>query len=234
MKLNIPKTGFICRVSKRFFFLFLLLMATNMAFGQISTSKTVIPKTNCNQFDVTLSITGTPPERALDVILVIDNSLSMNSGSPSSLSYAKTAALSFMRKVYAAAQGANNRVGIVSYSNYGVENIQLTGRADSTLVKNAINGITASSYTNIADGFYQAAKEMRTRGRTTCEIIRSIIFMTDGVSNRGRAYDSGDDRYEGTCTPDYPTSPNACTNQAITQARRHGHLLPEAIRILQK
>jgi gliding motility-associated-like protein len=219
MKRNISHTRFICRYTKRIFFLFSLLIATNMTLGQISISKTVVPKSVCNQFDVTLSITGTPPEKPIDVILVIDNSGSMSNGSPSSMYYAKQAALEFMRKIYSAANGAQNRVGIVSYSDYGVEEIQLTYRTDSTLVKNEINALVATNYTNIADGFYQAAKEMKSRGRTDCDVLHSIVLLTDGVANRGSTYNSSGDRYQGSCSPDYPTSASACTNMAITQGQ---------------
>jgi gliding motility-associated-like protein len=219
MKRNISNTRFICRYTKRIFFLFSLLIAANTTLGQISISKTVVPKSICNQFDVTLSITGTPPAKPIDVILVIDNSGSMGNGSPSSMYYAKQAALNFMRKVYSATNSDQNRVGIVSYSNYGVEEIQLSYPSDSTTVKNKINALVATNYTNIADGFYQAAKEMHSRGRTDCDVLHSIVLLTDGVANQGNTYNSANDRYQGSCSETYPTVANACTNMAITQGQ---------------
>ena len=76
----------------------LIVMSTDLVFGQITLNKTVIQQTTCNQFDVKLQVTGVSSPTPLDVILVIDRSGSMADGSPSSMSYAKTAAINFVRK----------------------------------------------------------------------------------------------------------------------------------------
>ena len=193
-----------------------IVLTTNLAIGQITLNKTVVQQsTTCNQFDVQLKVTGNSTPAPIDVILVIDISGSMSSGSPSSMSYAKTAALNFVRKIFNPTNNAGNinRVGIVSFSTYGTEDIQLSYASDSTIILNKIINMVPNGSTNIADAFYQANKEMKSRGRTDCNVLRSILLLTDGVANMGSTYSAAGDRYDGSCTST-PIVANACTNSA--------------------
>ncbi|MEI6853886.1 MAG: vWA domain-containing protein, partial [Bacteroidota bacterium] len=220
MKLKILTPNSICRSSLFLFCCFVLFM-TNSAIGQITINKTVVQQNICNQFNVNLSITGVSSPAPLDAILVIDKSGSMTSGSPSSMSYAKTAAINFVRKVFSAANnpGNINRIGLVSFSTTASLDRQLSFASDSTLIINAINAMVANGSTNISDGFYQAGKEMKARARLSCNVIRSIVLFTDGVANEGSTYNSSTDHYAGTSCASAPTSPTACTNQAYLQGQ---------------
>jgi len=197
-----------------------LIASTNLIFGQITLNKTTIPQNTCNRFDVTLEITGVSSPAPIDVILVIDRSGSMSDGSPSSMSQAKTAAINFVRKTFSTANNPSNfnRVGIVSYSTNATENIQLSYASDSTLIISEINNMVANGYTNIADGFYQAYKEMKTRGRTDCNVLRAIVLLTDGVSNYGSLFSAANDRWEGNCTTT-PITANQCTNSTYLRGQ---------------
>ena len=218
-KIQNPKT-----ISRRLaitLFSIMALLMTNTAIAQITLNKTVVQSNVCNQFNVILQITGVAAPAPVDAILVIDRSGSMASGSPSSMSYAKTAAINFVRKLFNPTNnpGNINRIGIVSYSSTATLNRQLSYASDSTAIITAINNMVASGSTNIADGFYQAGKEMKNRGRTACNVLRSIVLFTDGVANEGSTYDAGNDRYAGASCTNTPTSPTNCTNQAIAQGQ---------------
>jgi gliding motility-associated-like protein len=193
----------------------------NNVTGQITINKTVSQQNVCNQFDVNLSITGIPSPQPLDVILVIDRSGSMATGSPSSMTYTKNAALNFVRKIFNPLNnpGNANRVGLVSYSNNAILNQQLCYSADSNLLVTAINNMVANGTTNIADGFYQASKEMQLRGRTLCNVQRSIVLFTDGVANEGSAFDAANDRWQGSSCTTSPITATNCTNSAILRGQ---------------
>ena len=119
------------------------------------------------------------------------------------LSYVQDATIDFAQQIL---ENANNRVGVVSYSNSASLDQALTN--DLTDVENAINGLTAREhqYTNIAAGFNTAANHMSSAGRDPATTARAIVLMSDGVANR---------RVGGSCTT-WPTSPTTCTQAAIT------------------
>ncbi|NVO03219.1 MAG: gliding motility-associated C-terminal domain-containing protein [Bacteroidetes bacterium] len=220
MKQNIRSPKIINRYISIVLFSLLFLITSNILLAQVTINKTVVQQNNCNQFDVSLQITGNPNPVPMDIILVIDRSGSMTDGSPSSMSHAKTAAINFMRSVFSPLNnpGSINRVGIVSYSNYAAKDIQLSYASDSTLIISKINSMVANGSTNIADGFYQASKEMKTRGRTDCNVIRSIVLLTDGVANLGSTYNLANDRYDGSCS-NTPTVATACTISAYERGQ---------------
>jgi hypothetical protein len=134
-----------------------LLFISQYLFGQpapITINKTVVAKANaCNQFDATLSITGNPPDRPIEVILVIDRSGIMD-GSP--LTYAKQAATNFTSQVFKAANNplGLNKVGIVSYGSTATLDRVLTLAGDSNLVKAAISGISVDNSNQYPTGFH--------------------------------------------------------------------------------
>jgi large repetitive protein len=220
MKSNIIHSKTIFRYIEVFLFSLFVFVTTENAIGQITINKTVVPSGICNQFNVNITITGTSYLTPLDAILVIDRSGSMADGSPSSMSHAKTAAINFVRKVFNPMNnpGNANRIGVVSYSNFASKDIQLSFAADSSLIISKINALVANGSTNIADAFYQASKEMKSRGRTNCDVLRSIILLTDGVSNMGSTYNAVNDQYDGNCT-NTPVTANACTNSAYLRGQ---------------
>jgi len=162
----------------------------------LEVDKTVNPVTGCRNYEVTLNITGSPPARPIDVILVIDRSASMGYNNDESLNAAKAAATDFAQTVLS---DPNNRVGLVSYSDGASLNQELTNNLNN--VRNAINGLTASGYTNIAAGFNTSKTHMHSAGRPANSTARAIVLLSDGVANRGAE----------SCTL-WPTTHTACTN----------------------
>lgn len=159
----------------------------------------------CREFTVTLNAKGIPPQKPIDVILVIDRSGSMGLGNkPTSMDYTKAAAINFATSIL---ENSNNRVGIVSYSFNASLDRQLTNNL--TQVINSINNIAEEGGTNIKAGFDVAAANMNSNGRNSSDVNRAIILMSDGVANtiinsRGNI-ESGDN---------WPTSENKYTKAA--------------------
>ncbi|MCX7683077.1 MAG: cellulose binding domain-containing protein, partial [Anaerolineae bacterium] len=141
----------------------------------IGVSKIAQPAPGCREYTVTLRVSGYPPPKPVDVILVIDRSGSMNEPIPGDpnrpIYYAKQAALSFAQQVLA---NPNNRVAIASYSDSATLNQGLTNNL--TAVQNAINGLSASGYTNIQQGFYVARTHMQSQGRPIATTARAIVL----------------------------------------------------------
>ena len=206
---------------KRFSFKLTLLILTltisylGFAQDEIVLTKTVTPTPNeCNQFDVNLNIEGNAPERPIEVMIVIDRSTSMNNGdNPRPIDYAKDAAISFARNIYA--QNPKNKVGVVTFSNTGILNKGLTGFSNSENVIDAIGSILAQGYTNISEGFKVAANELNVHGTHDCSTIRSIVLLTDGVAN---AYGVNGSNPAHTCNLN-PTSSTTCTEKAIESGK---------------
>ncbi|WP_034602550.1 vWA domain-containing protein [Clostridiisalibacter paucivorans] len=158
----------------------------------------------CREYEVKLDITGTPPETPLDVVLVIDRSGSMKSGSPSSMDYAKDAAKEFTEKVLN--NNPNNRVAVVSFEYVGeyhdflfwgwwddgnlYDDTSINSNFSNNLssLKGAINSIVANGGTNTEAGFIRASNLMSSYGRP--EANKAIVLLTDGVPtvSIGREY----------------------------------------------
>jgi gliding motility-associated-like protein len=167
-----------------------IALFTSFSFGQSVTplKTTTNSTTNCGVIDIELKITGADPaSRNADVVLVIDVSGSMNDVIPNdtkkSMQYAKDAAKSF---IDAAASNPNNRIALVSYTTNARLEIGLTylDATGITSLKNKIDILTAKEYTNIQDGIVKASDELNSNGRFDCSTARSIILLTDGITNR--------------------------------------------------
>ena len=184
----------------------------------IEVNKSAVRTQGCRAYEVILGITGTPPpEKPVDVILVIDCSNSMDYGDPSSLYYAKQAAKELAGQVL---QNTANRVAVVSFAFKGVwswwpfgyvgdlkadTSININFSNNLTQVKSAIDGLSTYGGTNTEAGFIQARNLMTDDGRETAN--KTIVFLTDGVPtvSIGRIYG-----------PSEPTSHNDHTIAAYT------------------
>ncbi len=155
----------------------------------VKVFKTAEPGTSegddCRTFDVELRITGDPPSKPVDVVLVIDTSTSMKTGKNNftgRIGAAKTAANKFADIVLDAGNNSNNnRVSIVNYGTRA--NNQLPWEDDLTTVKSSINSLTigSSEYTNIQEGFiFAGALIDGARAGAT----KVIVMMSDGGANR--------------------------------------------------
>ncbi|MBZ0327335.1 MAG: DUF11 domain-containing protein, partial [Altibacter sp.] len=193
---------------------FVFNVASLFAQDPITLNKVAIESALCNQFDITLTITGDAPDLAQDVILIIDRSGSMQ-GDP--FDEALNAAEEFVNTFFLPANNptGNNRVGIVSYSTSGNLEIGLT--TNQTAIINEINnGISSpSGGTNIARAMDVADNEMTANGHFDCATGRSMILLTDGVTNRTLSGSS----CSGTPSPPFPAGNTACMNDAINEGQ---------------
>lgn len=194
------------------------LLCTFTAFGQtITPLKTATNNpASCRVVNVKLDIAGTNPISNSDVILVIDVSASMNytipGDSEKSMKYAKDAAKTF---IDAASVNPKNRIAIVSYTTNATLKIGLTELTTVGIasLKEKINSLTATNFTNIQDGITTASLELNTNGKFDCNTTRSIILLTDGVTNRTGPLGSTTN-----CNNNYPSKTNSCVISAIDAA----------------
>lgn len=109
------------------------------------------------------------PNSRLNVALCIDVSHSM--GEQSKIRFAKIAAATLARR----AIEEGDRVGIITFSNYGKITMHLTDKANA--VANSVFTLKASQYTNIGDAI-RCARELLLRERDLNQ--KHIILLTDG------------------------------------------------------
>jgi PKD repeat protein len=145
----------------------------------LEVAKSVSPNVTCGAANVTLTVTGagesTGERLPVDVIVIIDRSGSMSRNGK--LSAAKTAAKDFIDLL----DPLQDHVGLVSYSDSATLGHALT--TDFNAVKSAINGLTATGFTNIADAIAVANQEFADHGRSP-GVVWVEILLTDGLPNR--------------------------------------------------
>ncbi|WP_417203211.1 VWA domain-containing protein [Acetoanaerobium sticklandii] len=140
-------------------------------------------------YQVDFEITGTPPEKPVDVILVIDTSGSMGTRIPGDskapLYYAKLAAINFANSIID--ENPDSRVGVIEFSGgyYGYASdastvINLTNNKAN--LASSINGLTTHNMTNIQAGFRLAYNKISAISSTR-DSVKSVVFLTDGVAN---------------------------------------------------
>ena len=166
---------------------------------QLEADKRVTPGM-CENASIDLVVRGAGygEPMPLDVILVLDRSGSME-GDP--LDDLKDAA----KLLVDALDDTRDRVGLVSYASSASLDSGLTSNFNA--VKSAIDAMHDDGYTNIGDGVYKGRTELATHGRQNA--LQVLVVMSDGVANR--SHDGG------SCTA-WPTTPNACTDDAINQS----------------
>jgi len=166
------------------------------------TSKTLNLEERLYQVD--LEITGTPPEKPIDVFLVIDTSGSMGFRIPGDsftpLYYAKDAAIKFAKKIIDEVPGS--RVGVIEF--YGPQYTNGYGDPDDarvvteltsnkTTLTNNINSLESGGGTNTQAG-YNLANTKISQIPSSRDSVRAVVFLTDGVStaSNGRRYGPDD------------------------------------------
>ena len=156
----------------------------------IQVNKTALRNLGCRTFEVTLTITGIPPIKPVDVILVLDRSDSMNksAGRYSRLYYAKQAAINFAGLVLSGPNAIpGSRVAVVSFN--GPERTDVAGAQSNatqtwdystnvTSITDAINALSASAGTNTQAGFIQAGM---TLDGANVDSNKVVIMFTDGI-----------------------------------------------------
>jgi hypothetical protein len=117
------------------------------------------------------------------VVLVLDESGSMDLESPKRLERLKVAAKDFI-----ATAENNTELGIVSYSTTansadGHASVAIAALGNNRATwNNAVHGLGANGWTNIGDGLQKAKDMIVTAGGVTANTY--IVLMTDGVNNR--------------------------------------------------
>jgi len=123
------------------------------------------------------------PDNTTRVVMVLDESWSMNYESPKRIERLKVAALDFI-----ALAENNTELGIVSYSDDAETSSGRTNVAIASLGNNrstwtnAINGISPYNMTNIGAGLEKAMDMITTAGGVTANTF--IVLMTDGINNQ--------------------------------------------------
>lgn len=166
------------------------------------TAKTLDLEERLYQID--FQITGTPPDKPIDVFLVIDTSGSMGYRIPGDshtpLYYAKAAAIEFAKKIIDEVPGS--RVGVIEF--YGPQYASGYGDSDDarvvteltnnkTTLTNNINSLVAGGGTNTQAG-YNLANTKISQIESSRDSVKAVVFLTDGVStaSNGNLYGPGD------------------------------------------
>jgi hypothetical protein len=129
---------------------------------------------------ITFFITGLGLKQ-VDVVLVQDVSGSMSKTDTISretrLKVAKDAA-----KVFVDELNDVDRVAVVAYNDETELNPPLT--TDSSVVKNAIDSLTAGGYTNIGAGILAGYEELINSSRYNPKTVKAMILLSDGWANK--------------------------------------------------
>lgn len=154
--------------------------------GITSVNKTVDKQEiNCDgTLKVTLSLHASPDitNHPVDIVLVLDQSKSMDNSALKSL---KTAAYAFIDTIQEATQGdsgqigSGSRIGIVNFSDTATQDTQLI--SSTVDLKKAINNLHANGKTNHADAFVKATDLFH----TTSTNKKIMIIFTDGKTTIG-------------------------------------------------
>lgn len=135
---------------------------------------------NFNQY--TVHALGESIHRDLDMILVIDNSLSLTT-STNVFPLVQSAAINFIGHFIP----STDRVGLVSFGYGAVLNVPINKTAsrgfNKDAVKNAIDGMSAIGSTASAEGMRQALNEINAVPIQWRSSLRVIVFFSDGAPN---------------------------------------------------
>jgi len=116
----------------------------------------------------------------IDAMLIIDRSGTMTQKKPgdkySKIYYAEEAAKAFVDQL----NMSKDRVGLASFATDATLNMQLTN--NSAQVKNAINALVASGWTNMGGGIEKSNDEFNSSGRS--DALFAMILLSDGCANR--------------------------------------------------
>lgn len=115
-----------------------------------------------------------------DIVLVLDRSGSMMEDNKfRDLRSAVRLFVSIMQD-----SPVEERIGLASYSTDATEDIRLTTNLD--LITSRVDRMTFSGLTNISGGL-DSGRRIISNGRSPMFVEKTIILMTDGLQNRGRA-----------------------------------------------
>lgn len=155
--------------------------------------------------EVALGVTGVPIKKGVDIVIVFDTSNSMNeniSGTRiTKLASAKSAAETFVKKVFENnpdGSRSNNRVGLVTFGDFGERIYGLKNANGQSYLVNSINKLKASGGTNYDEAFSQAEFVLSDADE---ERDKMVVFMTDGAPWKYNGYEA--QSYQGYLTNAY-------------------------------
>ena len=149
--------------------------------GKLSQSKLVQDGQNTVYMDVSIKVPAvngiTNPQRATDMIIILDRSGSM-SGSRK-MPYAKAAIRNVLSRL-----NSNDRFGLISFANHSIVHSPLASviPGKKQEFNDIVNSIHAGGGTNIGDGLNSALGLMAKNGS---ERVRKILLLSDGQANQG-------------------------------------------------
>ncbi len=155
---------------------------SNLAFQNYDQLKSWL---NSNPYEVWVELEGMDASlcptirRKIDVMLVMDKSGSMDDDNK--LDDAKNAAKSFVDKL----NGTYDQGGLVSFSTTATldQTLLIMESPNKTSLKNKINNMFASGWTDIGDGIEFANSEL-TSARSRADAAKIQVLLSDGNPNR--------------------------------------------------
>ena len=146
--------------------------------GDLAIDKVAVPGVgssmvnNIWEWDITLTLRGLDLITTSDIVLAIDSSGSMGFGENSKMTYAKNAALLFVRELLKG--DGRTRIALVDYNRTATVRSGLT--TDLGALEGAINSLSALGGTNIQDGIAKAQELLSTSTANN----KYIVLLSDG------------------------------------------------------
>ncbi len=142
--------------------------------GSLSIDKKAKPTSNYGEWEIELAVKGKNLKTTSDIVLVFDNSRSMEIGlNNKRLAKAKEAAQAFVTALLV--DGRENRIALVEFSEYANTKVDFT--KNSTRLNEAINGIDVVGGTNIQAGLKQA-RDLLSKSNAD---MKTIVLLSDGA-----------------------------------------------------
>ncbi|MCL2135708.1 MAG: VWA domain-containing protein, partial [Candidatus Bathyarchaeota archaeon] len=148
--------------------------------GTLVIDKAVVPNAgtdpdqNIWRWDVTVSLRGLDLITTSDIVLVIDTSTSMGSGSSSKMTYAKNAANEFVNKLLPMGNDGRTRIALVSFETSA--HLRQSFTDSPTVLNTAINELSSSGSTHIQAGIEMAQDLLADSTATN----KYIVLLGDG------------------------------------------------------
>lgn len=146
--------------------------------GEVTTQTTVVPSTELNVWDVTTRNEGRKPDTTLDVVLLIDTSLSMNesggsaSGTDKKITTTKKVATDFVDVLLSGSTKTN--IALVFFNSEAIKHTDYTNDANS--LKTVISTLAPHGESFTQDAL-KVAKDLV---RTSTATDKVVVLISDG------------------------------------------------------
>ncbi len=164
--------------------------------GAVNIEKTAESTSNSQRWKINVKVEGKNIKNSTDVVLVIDDSGSMGSGTGSKMEEAKNAAKTFINQLLASGAG-NTRIAVVTinegiptesnnWSGSGIPEVIIDFSNNINSLNSAIDNIYAGGGTNIQGGFYRARILLQTSNASN----KNVVLMSDGDPTHSYKFDA--------------------------------------------